>query len=245
MVPIDFLLSGMRKFRRHKGRPLVTLSYAQSLDGSIAVCRGQSCALSSVDSQILTHQLRAAHDSILVGIGTIMADNPQLTVRLAEGEDPLPVVLDSRLRLPLDSNLLKNKILPLIATTFAACPKKQKDLEESGARIIRVADDDRGWVDLNSLLRALADIGIDSVMVEGGARVITSFLSQRLVDRMVITITPKILGGLHAVEKPLIQYNDGGSGQNGLPELSDFGYERVGSDLVFWSALSVEEKCIA
>ena len=153
MVPLDLLLSGMQKFRRRNGRPLVTLSYAQSLDGSIAVCRGRSCALSGLDSQIMTHQLRAAHDSILVGIGTVMADNPQLTVRLTKGPDPLPVVLDSQLRFPSNSNLLKNKIAPLIATTVAACPQKQRELEESGARIIRVAADDRGWVDLNSLLK--------------------------------------------------------------------------------------------
>ncbi len=238
VVPIDFLVSGMKRFLQNNGRPMVTLSYAQSLDGSIAICRGKSCALSGSESQLLTHQLRAAHDSILVGIGTIIADNPRLTVRLVEGADPVPVILDSQLRFPLNSNLIKNRVSPVIATTFPASPQRQEVLEEAGAQVIRVAADDRGWVDLHALLKALAEREISSVMVEGGARVITSFLSQRLVDRIVITITPKLLGGLHAVENPLSLLDNNGSEQQGLPEFRCFGYEQVGSDLVFWSALN-------
>ncbi len=238
MVPIDLLVSGMKKFLRNNGRPLVTLSYAQSLDGSIAICRGKSCALSGTDSQVMTHKLRAAHDSILVGIGTVLADNPRLTVRLIEGPNPLPIILDSRLRFPLNSNLLRNRMSPLIVTTYTADQQKQEILEASGVRVVRVAADDRGWVDLQSLLRVLADQGISSVMVEGGARVITSFLSQQVVDRIVITITPKLLGGLHAVENPLSLTDSQGYMHYSLPEFKYFGYEQVGADLVFWSALS-------
>ncbi len=84
---------------------------------------------------------------------------------------------------------------------------RQERIEEFGAKIIRTLPDERGWVDLNSLLGTLADLGINNVMVEGGARVITSFLSQRLVDWIVITIAPTFLGGLHALENPLISCN--------------------------------------
>ena len=150
-VPIDYLVSEKEQFRRQAGRPLITLSYAQSLDGCIAVCRGEFCALSGADAQVLTHRLRAVHDALLVGIGTVISDNPKLTVRLIDGNDPVPIILDSRLKFPLSSNLLKNKISPLIATTFSACQKKQRVLEDSGAKIIRVSANDRGWVDLNSL----------------------------------------------------------------------------------------------
>jgi GTP cyclohydrolase II len=219
------------------------LSYAQSLDGSIAVRRGIPYTLSCPESQILTHQLRAAHDAILVGINTVIIDNPYLTVRLVGGRSPLPIVLDSRLRLPLNSNLLKNKILPLIATTTAASREKQAKIEGFGVKVIRLIPDERGWIDLHSLMGALAGLGIKNVMVEGGARVITSFLSQRLVDRVVITIAPVFLGGLHALENLLIPLDrDQAAPPSDLPELSKGGFEQVGKDAVFWSALSWKKR---
>src|SRR4051794_24685033 len=87
-------------------RPIVTLAYAQSLDGSIATAARRPLALSSQPALKLTHQLRAEHDAILVGIGTVLADDPLLTVRLVNGPNPVPVVLDSRLRLPSTARLL-------------------------------------------------------------------------------------------------------------------------------------------
>lgn len=219
-------------------RPTVTLSYAQSLDGSIAMSRGTPYALSGTESRVLTHKLRSTHDAILVGINTVIADNPHLTVRLVEGQSPLPIVLDSHLRLPLNSNLLKSKAPPLIATTTSASREKQESIRGLGAKIIRTLPDERGWVDLHSLLSALANLGIKSVMVEGGARVITSFLSQHLVDWVVITIAPTFLGGLHALENPLISCSQGCINLNDLPEFKNVGYEQVGKDIVFWSALS-------
>ncbi|MGH9336192.1 MAG: RibD family protein, partial [Vicinamibacteria bacterium] len=90
------------------GRPFVTLAYAQSLDGSIAGEGNRPLSLSCERSQKLTHELRACHDAILVGIGTVLADNPRLIVRLVNGEDPRPIVVDSRLRIPRDARLLKN-----------------------------------------------------------------------------------------------------------------------------------------
>ena len=92
---------------RRTGRPFVTLTYAQSLDGSIAADPGQPLSLSGPQSLLLTHYLRAAHDAILVGIGTVLADNPLLNVRLVEGKNPQPVIVDSQLRFPLDANLLR------------------------------------------------------------------------------------------------------------------------------------------
>ena len=200
--------------------------------------RGTPCALSSSESLVLTHKLRTANDAILVGINTVVSDNPSLTVRLVEGQSPLPIVLDSRLRLPLNSNLLKNKILPVIATTTLASHEQQEKIEKFGVKIIRTRPDKRGWVDLNSLLGTLADLGINNVMVEGGARVITSFLSQRLVDWVVITISPTFLGGLHAVENPLISSNQGRYTLDSLPEFKNSWYEQVGKDIVFGSELS-------
>jgi 3,4-dihydroxy 2-butanone 4-phosphate synthase/GTP cyclohydrolase II len=222
----------------HNERPAITLSYAQSLDGSIAPIRGSRYTVSCAESRELTHRLRAAHDAILVGINTVVADNPCLTVRLVEGQNPLPIVLDSRLRMPLDSNLLKNNLPPLIATTNSASREKQARIEEYGAKIMRFLPDERGWVDLHLLLNRMTDLGIDNIMVEGGARVITSFLSHHLVDRIVITIAPAFLGGLRAIEYPLATCRQGSSGLTVMPEFTDCRFEQVGKDIVFSAALS-------
>ena len=124
MVPFEQLVAGAQEHRCRLGRPLVTLSYAQSLDGCIAARAGERLALSGPESMQLTHQFRAAHNAILVGIGTVLADNPRLTVRLVQGQDPQPVVLDSHLRIPLEASLLHNSRRPWIACLEDARPHK-------------------------------------------------------------------------------------------------------------------------
>jgi GTP cyclohydrolase II len=136
---------------RRTGRPFLTLSYAQSLDGSIADRPGRPLALSGSQSMALTHGLRAAHEAILVGIGTVLADNPRLNVRLVAGKDPQPVVVDSRLRFPPYANLLKNGRTPWIATCEDADWERQESLEGAGAKVLRLAGNN-GWVDLDGLL---------------------------------------------------------------------------------------------
>jgi GTP cyclohydrolase II len=238
VIPIELFLEEKNQSVPHHGRPLITVSYAQSLDGSIALKRGRPFELSGAKSRVLTHRLRAAHDAVLVGIGTVLADNPRLTVRLVKGKSPRPIVLDSQLRFPLHANLLNaSGMSPIVATTLACSSKKQKMLENAGAVVLRLEADSRGWVDLNSLLAALAQMGIGSVMVEGGARVITSFLSQHLADRIILTITPNLLGGLHALEVPLVHAGESIRLGEGQPRLKDFGYEQTGMDIVFWSRL--------
>jgi 3,4-dihydroxy 2-butanone 4-phosphate synthase/GTP cyclohydrolase II len=215
--------------RLRTGRPLVTLTYAQSLDGCIAATGDQPLALSGRQSQTLTHRLRAAHDAILVGIGTVLADNPLLNVRLVEGKDPQPVVVDSQLRFPLEANLLHHHPLsPWIATSAQVDAERQRQLEVAGARVMRLPTMASGLVDLSALLHRLGEWGINSVMVEGGARIITNFLTRQLVDHVVVTVVPRLIGGLHAV------------GSLGLleptlfPSLQHVGYQRLGEDLVMW-----------
>ncbi len=183
----------------HPTRPAVTLSYAQSLDGSITTRRGQPTAISGDASLKLTHQLRAGHDAILVGIGTVLSDNPRLNVRQAQGRDPLPIILDSKLRFPLNARLLQNNRRPWIATSLSAQQEKQAALEAAGATVIRFPVDEQGRVDLHAVLLKLGEAQIHSVMVEGGAQVITTFLASQLVDRVVLTIAPTFIGGYHAV----------------------------------------------
>ena len=210
-----------------RGKPFVTLAYAQSLDGSIASVAGQPLLLSSSESLTLTHALRAAHDAILVGIGCVLADNPRLTVRLVAGRSPQPVVVDSKLRCPVSANLLANNgIRPWIVTTGKADAKRQELLEAAGARIVRLKSSSGAGVDLPALLESLADMGISSVMVEGGARIITSFLVDRLVDQIVVTIAPLLVGGLRALDR----FAETHPGH--FPRLLNTSYEKVGDDLV-------------
>ncbi len=238
MAAYEKWLEEAEQHRRRTGRPLVTLSFAQSLDGSITTRRGTPQALSGQASLALTHQLRAAHDAILVGIGTVLADNPRLTVRLVEGKDPQPVVLDAHLRFPLHANLLYHPLHPWIATAEGADFEKGSALEAAGARLLRLPSQSAGEIDLDLLLEHLAGLGMNSLMVEGGARVITAFLRQRLVDQVILTIAPVFLGGLHAVEEPLGQ--DSSLTEltpvSGLafPRLKEAGFDQRGEDLIVW-----------
>ncbi|HVS64425.1 MAG TPA: GTP cyclohydrolase II [Thermoanaerobaculia bacterium] len=210
---------------RRPDLPFVTLSYAQSVDGSIAARKGEPLALSGPESLALTHELRAAHEAILVGIGTVLADDPLLTVRLVEARDPQPVVLDSRLRFPLGARMLERS-RPWIAAAEDADPERQERLERAGARVLRLPTTAQGRLSLEHLLRALGELGIGSLMVEGGSRVITSFLAERRVDHLVLTVAPTLVGGLAAV----------GAFQDGerppLPRLRNPRYQRLGDDLI-------------
>jgi 5-amino-6-(5-phosphoribosylamino)uracil reductase/diaminohydroxyphosphoribosylaminopyrimidine deaminase/5-amino-6-(5-phosphoribosylamino)uracil reductase len=184
------------------GRPSVTVSYAQTLDGRLATAGGSSQWISAGDSLRATHELRAAHDAILVGAGTACRDNPRLNVRLVEGVDPLRVVADSGLRLPLDAAVLSEESAPgtLVAVTRRAAEERRRAVRDLGATVVEVAEDREGRLDLSSLLAELGRRGISSVMVEGGSEIITCMLVERLVDRLVVCIAPKILGsGIEAV----------------------------------------------
>lgn len=214
-------------------RPLVNLSYAQSLDGSIAARQGEMLEISGADSMKLTHQLRAYHQTILVGIGTILSDDPRLTVRIVEGDDPQAVILDSQLRTPLDAAILQHSP-PWIATTDRADPKKAAALESRGARLLRMPPDSQGRVALQELLSCLKQLGMRNLMIEGGAGVISSFISGRLVDFLVLTLSPMIVGGFKAVQ---VQPQSRGLSAAAFPKVADFKVEKLGPDLILWGEI--------
>ena len=211
-------------------RPFVTLTYAQSLDGSIAGADSLPLHLSGSESSEMTHLLRSSNDAILVGIGTVIADDPRLTVRLADGKDPQPIVLDSRLRFPLNASLLESyRTMPWLATREDASMERQVELEAVGARVLRLpARESDGLVDLRALMATLYEDGVRSLMVEGGARVITELLEARFVDHIVVTVAPTLVGGLRAVS------SKNGAGSAAFPRLQGIGYKREGDDLVVW-----------
>ena len=206
------------------GRPFVTLSYAQSVDGSITRRRGEPLALSGQESLTLTHQLRTGHDAILVGIGTVLADDPRLTVRLVAGPDPQPIIVDSQLRLPLTARLLtEHPRKPIVATTATADPRREAALQDAGAQVVRLPATGNGRVNLPALLDWLYQSGLHRLMVEGGANIITSFLAAQLVDRLVITVAPLLVGGLNAV---------GNLNGSGLPQLKNLHTQWLGKDMI-------------
>jgi 3,4-dihydroxy 2-butanone 4-phosphate synthase/GTP cyclohydrolase II len=233
MARITLLLAEAASHRQRTGRPFVTLSYAQSLDGCIAATPGQPLALSGPESRQLIHQLRAAHDAILVGIGTVLADDPRLNVRLASGPNPQPVIVDSRLRFPDDAQLLQKTPLPWIVTTAQANLRRQKALEAAGAQVWRGPATPDGRVDLNALLDQLGQRGINTLMVEGGASIITNFLARRLVNRLVLTLAPIYLGGYRATHGLTPPW----------PQLRHSGYTQLGQDLIVTGDLVWEDTC--
>jgi 3,4-dihydroxy 2-butanone 4-phosphate synthase/GTP cyclohydrolase II len=236
MEPIERALARIQSAHQARERPSVTLTYAQSLDGSISAVRGRPLTLSGPDSARMTHQLRAAHDAILVGIGTVLSDDPRLDVRLVEGRNPRPVVLDSQLRMPTGANLLKglsvSSRIPLIVTTERAPENRVVALEAAGAQVHRLPAGEGGRVPIPAMLPYLRSQGVASLMVEGGAQVITSFLRLRLVDFFVLTIAPILLGGLRAVED--LSNGETGSTTRAFPRFKAGDWIRLGDDLVLW-----------
>jgi GTP cyclohydrolase II len=198
--------------------PVVTLSWAQSSTGAIAAPDGQRVTLSGHESLVLTHQLRALHDAILVGVQTVFSDDPLLSVRLAAGPQPRPVVLDSHLRTPLTARMLeRTDIKPWIFCSDEP-GEKGADLAGLGATVIRVGRRANG-LDLEEVLRILHEKGIASVMVEGGAHVLSSFLHLGLATQVIVTESPSKMVGLAGP---------------GMPRLATFERETVGEDAVTW-----------
>lgn len=215
---------------RSATRPFVTLSYAQSLDGSIAINSGASLPLSGPESTCLTHQLRSLHDGILVGISTVLTDDPQLSVRQWSGPDPQPIVLDSHMRMPASARLWqKNQKRCWVLTTV------EENAAPDGPEILNVKSNAEGRVCLVAAMQLLYERGIRSLMVEGGANVITAFLKTRLADALVLTIAPRLVGGYRAV-------SDLGVGQaRPFPALTPVYSARSGADLIVWGNLHYGE----
>jgi diaminohydroxyphosphoribosylaminopyrimidine deaminase/5-amino-6-(5-phosphoribosylamino)uracil reductase len=190
----DDLIAGFRK-RVTSGLPLVTLKLAASLDGRIATASGESRWITGEDSRRFAHRLRNQHDAVLVGAETVIRDDPELTCRLRGGRNPLRVVLDGRLRLPLRARVLTNtaSAATLVVADRQAAAAKVRQVEARGAEVLRLPAQ-AGRVSMPRLLRALGQRGITSVLIEGGATVAAAALAARVVDRVVIFYAPMFIG---------------------------------------------------
>jgi len=211
-------------------RPHVTLSYAQSWDGSITTAPGETMALSSDAGMQMTHQLRSLHDGILVGIGTVLADNPRLTVRKWTGDDPQPIVLDSQLRMPPTCKLCQSGDRSCWVLTTPEAISQRGDCQ-----LIAVPGDADGHVDLNAAMAALYERGIRTLMVEGGASVITAFLRAGLADAVVLTVAPVFIGGYNAIGRL------GDKGMKPLPQIAPLHSQQLGNELIIWGRLRYDD----
>jgi len=181
--------------------PYVVLKTAMSLDGKIATAQGESQWITGATAREYVHRLRDRYDAILVGVGTVLADDPSLTCRLPEGggKDPVRVVLDSQARTPSTARVITqpSEAPTLIVTVPGASPERVRLLKEAGAQVLEVPSGE-GGIDPASLLRELGQREISSVLVEGGARVNGTFITGNLVDKVYWFIAPKLIGGMAA-----------------------------------------------
>ncbi|MGD9702016.1 MAG: GTP cyclohydrolase II [Acidimicrobiia bacterium] len=208
-LPAD-AMALLGEVRPRADRPFIALKYAQTLDGRIATSTGDARWISGEPERRMSHALRAACDSVLVGVGTVLRDEPELTVRMVSGASPTRVVLDSTLRIPLTAKILGGDAATTIITTDRSDPARRDELRQKGVRV-EVVPEDSGRVDLRAAFATLRAAGTESVLVEGGASVITALLAGGLVDRMIVGIAPIVIGsGTEAVrDLGVTQVNDG------------------------------------
>jgi diaminohydroxyphosphoribosylaminopyrimidine deaminase/5-amino-6-(5-phosphoribosylamino)uracil reductase len=183
------------------GLPFVILKAATSLDGRIATRTGDSKWISNDQSRKLVHQIRNRVDGVLVGIGTVQQDDPLLTVRLTKGKikDPLRIVIDLRLRIPLKARILADPGNTLIVSGEQAPISRRKALESKGVEILALPER-QGRISIKEILSVLGRRGLTSLLVEGGAEVYGSFFRERQIDKLVLFLAPLMIGGQKAKE---------------------------------------------
>jgi 2,5-diamino-6-(ribosylamino)-4(3H)-pyrimidinone 5'-phosphate reductase len=181
----------------------VIINGAMTIDGKIATASGDS-KISSTEDLVRVHKLRSSVDAIVVGISTILTDDPLLTVRFVKGKNPARVIVDSRGRLPIDSQIMRtaSKIKTIVAVTDQAPKEKVHKLRDTGAQVLVISEGKKGQsatvphgVNLKELFHRLEKIGLKKILAEGGGELNWSLLHLGLVDELTVTIAPKIAGG--------------------------------------------------
>ena len=214
-------------------KPFVMLKGAISLDGKIATKTGESKWITSEKSRIDSHKLRNQVSGIMVGIGTILKDNPYLNCRISDGVNPIKIILDSNLRIPVDSNVINNGGRIIVATTKKANKEKVKELGSLGVEVLLI-NSYENRVDLKELMEILGGMNIDSILIEGGSILNYSALNSKIVNKIKLYIAPIILGGEKS--KGLI----GGEGVEYLKDafkLKKFTFEKIEDNLAITAYL--------
>ena len=213
--------------------PFVILKSASSLDGRIALPSGESKWITGEIARRYSHRLRAMVDAVLVGVGTALADDPLLSVRDIgiRGKQPLRIIVDSRLRIPLTARVLDQRggQETMIVTTKAASGEAVETLEKIGVKTLIAASREDGEVSLRSMMGQLGRLGISSVLIEGGSKINASALREGVVDKVVILYSPRIIGGSDSIGMV------GGPAPGSLDEsvfLKDISIRRLGEDIL-------------
>jgi len=219
-------------FAKHigTGLPFVVLKMAASLDGKIAARDGSSRWITGEEARRDAHRLRAGSDAVVVGVGTALADDPSLTVRLDRyrGRQPLRVVVDGRGRLPASATVLDGTAVALVATTPSAPRGARAAWEGRGADVLVLDPDEEGRVPLGGLMAALGKRDVQTVLIEGGATLGWSAVESGVVDRLVLYLAPKLLGGTSA---PGVLGGDGVATITDAFPMDIRSVERIGEDL--------------
>ena len=207
--------------------PFVALKYAMTADGKIATKTGASKWITGESSRAYVHELRNRYAAILCGIGTVLADDPMLNCRRKGGKNPLRVICDSKLRIPLECQLVKTaKEIPTIVACLEGTEKdkaqKITELENAGIEVLRLPASQEGSVDLGALMRTLGERKIDSVLIEGGAEINFSALKAGIVNKLYAFVAPKLFGGGSAAKSPV-----GGAGIAGVEEAFTFKLSKI------------------
>ncbi|MCQ6267090.1 bifunctional diaminohydroxyphosphoribosylaminopyrimidine deaminase/5-amino-6-(5-phosphoribosylamino)uracil reductase RibD [Fictibacillus sp. WQ 8-8] len=211
-------------------RPFVTTKSAVTLDGKISTYTSDSKWITSEEARTDVHHIRNENMAILVGVNTVIKDDPELSTRIPNGRNPIRVILDSTLRIPLESKVVQDgKAESWIFTTERASAEKRKELENAGVSVF-VTKSPGDQVNPVEVVDLLGEKLISSLMIEGGGAVIASFLQHQLVDKMVVYMAPKLVGGSLA---PTFLEGTGIEKMSDAVELRDLSVEKTGKDFKF------------
>jgi len=221
------------------GKPYITLKTAASLDGKTATRTNESKWITGPDARMDVHQYRHKHDAILVGVGTVLADDPSLDTRLPNGgKNPVRIILDSHFRTPSNSKVLTDGKAPTWIVT-GSNPDMEKVAALEGKEGIRVLTLPMVKVEVNALLALLGEEGITSLFVEGGATVNGSFLKEKAIQQVITYIAPKLIGGKVA---PTLIGGEGFATMDEVVELEIKEVIRIGTDLKIVSTPKLDER---
>ena len=210
-----------------KRLPFVVLKAGMTIDGKIATPTGKSKYITGRESLKLVHKMREDLGLVMVGINTVLKDNPKLDTRLIKGTEPIKLIIDTELKIPPKSNVLKKPLTVIIACSERAPKAKMKRLESHGTRLIKTKTI-KGQVDVKKVMKAIIKMGYYNILLEGGSQINASMIREKLVDKVMLFTSPKILG------------NDGVGviGTLGINELDkvihikDVNYKKIGKDML-------------
>jgi len=212
-----------------KHEPFIILKVAATLDGKLATRNGESQWITGETSRRFVHRLRDQVDGVVVGIGTVLKDDPMLTARIRGGRDPYRIVFDSRLRIPENAKVVDlSPSKTIVATTEMASQDKIARLRKKGVRIL-ISDSKSGKVDLKVSLLKLGEMGMMNLLVEGGSEISGSFLDQGLIDKIFFFLSPRLIGDPLA---PGMFSGGGFASLKGAISIKDLKVRRIGEDIL-------------